>query len=244
MAVGEQKIIFIPHSEQADPSPVGEAIQALGYTTEICCPFLGDSLPPLRHGRPEGYVAAVVFGGAQMVGDAAELDFLATELDWVSEQMVSGAPFLGICLGAQMMAHTLGAKVWERTDGVREIGYHQVNATPAGRGLFPDSMTAYQWHREGFDLPEGTELLATGGEAFYNQAFRHGDNAYAIQFHPEMYVKTMEYWINSEGGAPQLSMPGAQSAAEQRAGAPVHNPIMRRWFDSFLDVWLGPATND
>ncbi len=242
--MGQDRIIFITHSEKADPGPVAEAIQALGYGTEICCPFLGDSLPHLEQGQPEGFAASVVFGGPQMVGDAAELDFLAAELDWVAEQLEHSAPFLGICLGAQMMAHVLGAKVWEHGEGVREIGYHEVNATPAGRGLFPDNLTAYQWHREGFDLPDGAELLASGGEAFYNQAFRYGNNAYGIQFHPEMYVKTMEYWITSEEGAPQLGLPGAQSAAEQRANAHVHNPIMRRWLDGFLNVWLGPADGE
>ena len=63
--------------------------------------------------------------------------------------------------------------MWEHPDGARErIGYHDViNATPVGRGLFPERLTAYQWHREGFDLPHGAELLATGGDAFHNQAF-------------------------------------------------------------------------
>ncbi|MBT3627910.1 MAG: glutamine amidotransferase [Rhodospirillaceae bacterium] len=242
--MGQHRIIFITHSEPADPGPVAEALQALGYDTEICCPFLGDSLPRLEAGRPKGYAASVVFGGAQMVGDAVEMDFLAAELDWVGEQLENGAPFFGICLGAQMMAHALGAKVWEHPDGMREIGYHEINATAAGRELFPESFTAYQWHREGFDLPEGTELLATGGEAFYNQAFRYGENAYGVQFHPEMYPKTMERWITSEAGGPQLSLPGAQMAAEQRALAPVHNPVMRRWLDGFVNAWIGPANGD
>ncbi len=242
--MSQDRIIFITHSEHADPGPVAEALQALGYDTKICCPFLGDSLPRLEAGRPEGYAGSVVFGGAQMVGDAAGLDFLAAELDWVGEQMDSGAPFFGICLGAQMMAHTLGAKVWQYEEEIREIGYHEVNATAAGRELFPERLFAYQWHRQGFDLPAGAELLATGGDTFYNQAFRYGENAYGIQFHPEMYPKTMERWITSETGGPQLGLPGAQTADEQRAQAPVHNPAMRRWLDAFVNSWLGPANGD
>ncbi|HJN60598.1 MAG TPA: gamma-glutamyl-gamma-aminobutyrate hydrolase family protein [Alphaproteobacteria bacterium] len=234
------RIIFITHSERAEPGAVAEALHAHGYTTEICCPFLGDALPPLKDGKPEGFSGAVVFGGAMGVGDAAEMDFIAEEIAWMAGQLDSGAPLLGICLGAQMMAHALGAEVWEHAQGVREIGYHEINAAPAGGGLFPERLTAYQWHREGFDLPRGAELLATGGSAFYNQAFRHGENAYGVQFHPEMIPKTMEYWITSEKGAPQLGMAGAQTAAQQRAAAPRHNPSMRRWLDNFLTVWLGP----
>jgi GMP synthase (glutamine-hydrolysing) len=237
--MGEGRVIFITHSALAEPGAVAAALHARGYMTEICCPFLGDSLPRLQGGRPVGFAAAIVLGGPMVVSDAAEKDFIAAEIAWVASLLASGAPLLGICLGAQMMAHALGAKVWEHPDGVREIGYHRVDPAPAGGALFPGPLIAYQWHREGFDLPAGAELLATGGAAFYHQAFRHGDNSYAIQFHPEMIPPTMERWITSETGAPQLHLPGAQSAQRQRAEAPRHNPAMRRWLDNFIKVWLG-----
>ncbi len=233
------KIIFITHSEHADPGAVADGLHARGFATEICCPMLGDSLPPLADGKPEGYDAAVVFGGPMGVGDAAEMAFLAEEIGWVSAQLERDSPLLGICLGAQMMAHALGAKVWEHPEEVREIGYHPVFAAPAGRGLFPERLIAYQWHREGFDMPADAELLATGEGGFRNQAFRHGANGYAVQFHPEMIPLTMERWVTSEKGAPQLGLPGAQPAERQRAEAPKHDPVMRDWLDKFLALWLG-----
>ena len=107
-----------------------------------------------------------------------------------------------------------------------------------GRGLFPERLLAYQWHREGFDLPRGAELLATGAGPFHNQAFRFGRNAYGVQFHPEMIPRTMERWVTSEKGAPQLSLPGAQPATQQRAEAPQHDPVGRRRLEKFLSVWL------
>jgi GMP synthase (glutamine-hydrolysing) len=232
------KIIFITHSEQADPGAVREALTALDFETEICCPFLGDRLPLLKDGKPQGYAASVVLGGAMSVSDADEMDFVAAEIDWVRSQLESGAPVFGICLGAQIMAHALGASVWEHPGEARQIGYHEIKAAPAGRSLFPERLNAYQWHGESFDLPRGAELLAIGEDAFYNQAFRHGANAYGVQFHPEMIAPTMERWITSENGAPQLTLPDAQSAAQQRAEAPLHNPVMRRWLDKFLAVWL------
>ncbi len=235
------RIIFITHSEHADPGAVADALRACGFATEICCPFLGDSLPPLAQGKPEGYDAAVVLGGPMGVSDAAEMAFLAEEIEWVSAQLERDSPVLGICLGAQMMAHALGAKVWEHPQEAREIGYHPVTATPAGLGIFPERLTVYQWHREGFDMPAGAELLATGDGGFRNQAFRHGENGYAVQFHPEMIPRTMERWVTSEKGAPQLGLPGAQSAEQQRAEAPKHNAAMRRWLEKFLSQWLGAA---
>ena len=235
-----EKIIFVTHSDRADPGAVREALCARGYETEICRPFLGERLPPLKDGKPEGYAASIILGGAMSVSDAAEMDFIAEEIAWARGHLENDAPLLGICLGAQMIACALGAKVWEHPDEGRQIGYHEVHATPAGSGVFPERLTAYQWHRESFDLPRGAELLATGPAAFYNQAFRHGNNAFGVQFHPEMIPRTMERWITSEKGAPQLDLPDAQSAAQQRAEAPLHNPVMRRWLDKFLAVWLGP----
>ncbi len=238
----KSRIIFITHSDHADPGAVADGLHARGFEADICCPFLGDSLPPIAGGRPEGYDAAVVFGGPMGVSDAVEMTFLAEEIEWVSTLLEHDAPLLGICLGAQMMAYALGAQVWEHPEEIREIGYHEINATPEGQSLFPKRLIAYQWHSEGFDVPRSAELLATANGGFRNQAFRHGKNGYAVQFHPEMIPRTMERWVTSEKGAPQLGLPGAQPANVQRAEAPKHDPAMRRWLEGFLDIWL--ALND
>ena len=68
------RIIFITHSEHANPGAVAEALHAHGYETKICCPFLGDALPPLNDGKPEGFAGSIVFGGAMGVKDAAEME--------------------------------------------------------------------------------------------------------------------------------------------------------------------------
>ena len=213
----------------------------MGYKTRVCCPLLGDSLPELHNGKLKEYVASVVFGGPMFVSDADKMSFLEDEITWVSQQLENKSPILGICLGAQIIAHCLGAKVWTHPENIREIGYHKVYATSAGKHLFPNSLKVYHWHREGFDLPDGAHLLATGGKAFYNQAFQFGENAFAVQFHPEMNLPTMERWITSELGAPQLSLPGAQPAELQRAQATDNNRQMRIWLDNFLNDWLGPV---
>ena len=168
--------------------------------------------------KPEGYAASIILGGAMSVSDAAEMDFIAEEIAWVRGHLENDAPLLGICLGAQMIACALGAKVWEHPDEGRQIGYHEVHATPAGSGVFPERLTAYQWHRESFDLPRGAELLATGPAAFYNQAFRHGSNAYGVQFHPEM--------IPANHGA--LDYFGKRRAAARSTGRTIGSATARR----------------
>lgn len=231
-------ILLVTHSEHADPGAVGEALQRQGYRTRTCCPMLGDMLPRLQGGRADGASAVVVFGGPQCISEIEQYPYLRDEIAWIGALVKAGAPVLGICLGAQLIASALGAHVGPHPVGLREIGYHPVEPTGAGRGFLADGFHAYHWHREGFELPEGAELLATG-RMFPNQAFRIGLTAYALQFHPEMTRTIMERWITSEKGAPQLDRPEAQKAEAQRAAAATHLPLVHAWVDGFLRRWLG-----
>ena len=234
------KVLLVVHSEHANPGNVEDGIRALGYETERCCPMLGDTLPAIVGGRPDGYVAAVVFGGPQLISEEGGQGYIREEIEWVGAQARADAPLLGICLGAQMIAASFGCTVGPHPDGVREIGFHTVRALPAGAGLFDDEALFYQWHREGFEMPPGAVPLATADD-YPNQAFQLGANVYGIQFHPEITAATVEMWITSERGAPQLTMRGAQSADEQRRLAPECIADMRRWLAPFLDRWIGPA---
>ena len=236
MSRGE--IILITHSALADPGAVRSMLSSMDYKTTICCPMLGDQLPEFIEGHPQGYKGSIIFGGPMMVSDADSMDFLAAEMSWIETHLASTTPILGVCLGAQMIAHVLGARIWNDPNGIREIGYHTINSTIAGRYIFPQSLKVYQWHSEGFDLPFSAELLATSNSIFRNQAFRYGKKVYALQFHPEMTETTMERWITSETGAPQLQLPGAQNAAEQRKQAIANNNEMLKWLKSFLAEWL------
>lgn len=231
-------ILFVTHSEHADPGAVGEALERQGYRTRKCCPMLGEALPRLQGGRADGASAVVVFGGPQCVSEIDQHPYLRDEIAWIGALVKAGAPVLGICLGAQLIASALGAKVGPHPEGLREIGYHPIDPAGEGRSMLEPGFHAYHWHREGFDLPEGAELLATG-RMFRNQAFRLGRAAYALQFHPEMTRTIMERWITSEKGAPQLDRPEAQPAHAQRAAAATHEPRVHAWLDRFLRQWLG-----
>src|SRR6266550_4274189 len=115
-------------------------------------------------------------------------------IDWLAVPLAEQKPFLGICLGAQLLVRQLGGRVYFHPEGKVEVGYYPIRPTDLGRtvcGYWPDHV--YQWHREGFDLPSGAALVAEG-ELFPVQAFRHGACAYAIQFHPEVTHAMMCRW--------------------------------------------------
>ena len=96
-------------------------------------------------------------------------------------------------------------------------------------------MQVFQWHKEGFELPDGAELLAEG-DAYPNQAYRYGANAYAIQFHPEVTEAMHRQWV--QRGAQRLSEPGAQPAEEQLRNRHRYDQQVEQWLDRFLPYWL------
>ena len=179
------KILIILHQERSSPGRVGQKLVQRGYSLDIRKPRFGDPLPQTL----SDHAGAVVFGGPMSAND--DEDYIRTETDWISVPLKEQAPFLGICLGAQMLVNTLGGRVFGYPDERAEIGYYPIRATKAGQDLVEWPEQVYQWHREGFDLPTDATLLAEGGEFFPNQAFRIGHSAFGIQFHAELTLAMM-----------------------------------------------------
>ncbi len=226
------RILTLIHKETTVPGLVGRKLNELGYELDICAPIFGEPLPD----DLENYAAVLVFGGPMSVND--DEPYLHKEMAWIRQVIDTGIPYFGICLGAQMLAKVLGAKVQTHGNALEEIGYYPVYATAAGEALFPPYMKMYQWHKDGFDLPEGAVLLATGDD-FPNQAFRWGDNAYGVQFHPEMTADMVDFWTTQ--GAHLLGAPNAQSRTEQRAGYAQYSAGVEQWLETFLKNWLSNA---
>ncbi len=231
------RIVLVTHSERANPGRVREALHARGCETELCHVAGGASLPAMKGGRLQGYDGAVVFGGPMSACDLDEHPFLRAETAWIGAQLAADAPLLGICLGAQIMARALGARVYPHPDEMCEVGYRPLYPTAAGCAHFPFPLHVYHWHREGFDLPPGAVLLARG-EIFENQAFSHGARAFGVQFHPEMMPATLERWLGNEKAQRYFLRAEVPSAERQRADAPRYDPAVQRWLDRFLDRWL------
>lgn len=222
-------ILVILHQEHSSPGRVGQALQGLGFTLDIRRPRFGDPLPDTM----DEHAGAIVFGGPMSANDSD--DYIRREIAWTAVPLRDRKPFLGICLGAQMLARQLGSRVDLHPEGHVEIGYYPVRPTEAGRGVakdWPDRV--YQWHREGFDLPHGADLLAEG-DAFPVQAFRYG-TAYALQFHPDVTHAMMCRWTTR--GHERLSLPGAKPRAEHFSDRPVYDLAARAWLIDFLGHWM------
>ena len=171
----------------------------------------------------------------QSANDAESKAYLRQEIDWIGRRVASGRRYLGICLGGQLLARALGAKVAPHRDGMSEIGYYPVYPTAEGRDVNPAGLHVYHWHKEGFELPAGATLLACG-DTFPHQAYRYGSTAYGLQFHPEVTTGLASAWIKS--AADHLVRPGAQAGEHQMALAARFDRGLHDWFDRFLDRWL------
>src|SRR6201991_4768466 len=141
-------VLIVLHQETSTPGRVGNALRALGDALDIRRPRFGDALPETL----DGHAGAVIFGGPMSANDGD--DFVRREIDWIEIPLREQRPFLGICLGAQMLARQLGATVAPHREGRVEVGYYPIRPTAAGHALsteWPERV--YHWHGEGFQLP-------------------------------------------------------------------------------------------
>jgi GMP synthase (glutamine-hydrolysing) len=225
-------VLIVLHQEQSTVGRIGLHLHALGIPLDVRRPRLGDTLPDTL----AVHAGAVILGGPMSVNDPDP--YIRDEIEWIKVPLAENRPFLGICLGAQMLARHLGAPVGLHPDGKVEVGYYPIRVTPAGRATVETWPPAvYQWHREGFELPRGAELLAEG-DIFKVQAFRYGSSAYGIQFHAEVTHAMMCRWTTQ--GHDRMAQPGAKSRSEHFADRPVYDLAIRTWLAAFLDRWCEP----
>lgn len=227
------KILIILHQETSTPGRVGQRLVQRGFALDIRRPPLGDALPETL----DEHAGAIMFGGPMSANDSEE--FVSREIDWLKVPLRENRPFFGICLGAQKLARHLGGSVEARDDGQVEVGYYPLKPTAAGSALLDWPSMIYQWHREGFTLPDGATLLAQG-DAYPNQAFQYGDKAFGVQFHAELTMAMMMRWTVK--GAARMACPGAMARRAQHIeGRMLYDAAISRWLDDFLNLWIGRA---
>lgn len=181
----------------------------------------------------------VVMGGPIGVYETADYPFLTDEITCISRRLNSGRPVLGICLGAQLMAAALGARVFPGGNG-KEIGWGHISspldsAPPTWfRPLLAPGLQILHWHGDTFELPAGATRLART-ERYENQAFTWNDNALGLQFHPEVTAQDLESWY--VGHAAELHHCGI-SVAELRAASEKHAPRLEMAAKEFWNLWL------
>jgi len=198
----------------------------------------GDPLPDWRE-----FDLVVAMGGPMSVNDEAEHPWLIAEKRLIREAVVAGAGFWGACLGVQLLASSLGARVY--AGELPEVGVLPVTLTDAGRedpvmGALPDELPTLQWHGDTFDLPDGAVLLA-GSPSYPNQAFRYGRAAYGVQFHLEVkdemareWAQVPEYVASLEQALGPGSAPGLFDEFDRAAEG--MRELGRRMFERWVDV--------
>ncbi|MDT3381787.1 glutamine amidotransferase [Labrys neptuniae] len=226
------KILIVLHQEHSSPGRIGRFLIERGYELDIRRPRFNDPLPETMR----DHAGAVIFGGPMSVNDQEA--WIRREIDWIGVPLNENKPFLGVCLGAQMLTRHLGGRVSRHEGGQVEIGYWPIEPTAEGRSLMSWPSHVYHWHNEGSEHVRGTRLLATGS-TFANQAFACGRAAYGLQFHPEVTYLMMNRWTT--GSEESFKLPGAQDREQQFSGRWQYDPGMQQWLHGFLDLWLMPA---
>lgn len=226
-----KRILAILHRSCGDMGKIGRYLQAMGYELDVRCIIEGEKLPDASD-----YAGVVVFGGLMSANDCQRIEGIREEIAWIPSVIKARVPYLGICLGAQLLARALGAGVTPKHDNSVEIGYHLIKPTNKDFGLFPEEgMRFYQWHLEGFSIPEGCIRLAES-DCFPNQAFCFNPNVIGLQFHPEATREMIDCWVQRE---PQhLGLSGAQSYKMQVELDRECSPLVETWLQNFLSKWL------
>jgi len=203
------------HIIQNDPEvPPGSITAQLTLPYCVHHHYLDGRLP-----RLEDISALIVLGGAMGANDDCKHPFLAELKALIRTVVAAGVPYFGVCLGGQLLAAALGANVasnrWE------EIGNFSADLTAEGKmdllfkGISPEFAT-FQWHHDSFDLPAGGVLLASSA-ACPHQAFRVGDSAWGVQFHPEVteeIIRCWSAWDKSTSGRVEELVAGFKAEAE------------------------------
>jgi GMP synthase-like glutamine amidotransferase len=155
--------------------------------------------PGIHFPKLDDFTHIVFLGGPMNVYEEDRYPFLRDEDLFIKEAIQRGKSVLGICLGAQLIAKALGAKVFKAP--IKEIGWYDVSLTKIGSNdpLFsnlPKTFPVFQWHEDTFEIPEKAKLLAIS-DSVLHQAFRYGENAYGLQFHLEVTREMIAEWMKT-----------------------------------------------
>ena len=224
-------ILIVMHQETSTPGRVGHALRQRGYPLDMRRPRFGDPLPETL----AGHAGVVVFGGPMSANDPD--DFVRHEIDWLGVPLKEKKPFLGICLGAQMLAQHLGAASTSIPDGQAEVGYYPIRPTDGRVATSARSGRShvYQWHREGFDSAAGAPPARARATSSRVQAFRTAvPRPMRIQFHPEVTHAMMCRWTTAGTNGCTAGRQVAGRTFRRPAPSTIPRPRLARRFSQSL----------
>jgi len=221
-------VLVFQHEAHDGPGYIGEALLRRGARLTTIRFDKGETIP-----EGSAYDLLLVMGGTMNVYQEDKFPWLIEETQAIRQAVEGGKAVLGICLGGQLLAKALGARV--HLGAAREIGLIPIGLNPAGEvdPLFDglSRLEAAEWHDDTFDIPNGAIPLASS-EGCAHQAFRFGQFAYGLQFHPEVSPMMLAEWIKEAGQSPdessfQRSMESQARALQTQADRLVDNLIRK-----------------
>ncbi len=231
------RILVVEHEANAGAGVVGRSLQAAGARLDVFGPEAGIAIPA----DLTGFDGLIVLGGSPGPTDDDSAPWLVDARRLVAEALDAHIPYLGICLGAQILAVVAGGVVSDAA--VPEVGLTDLELTPEASedpllGGLGDGLRAMQWHfLEVTELPAGSVSLCRS-DACRNQAFRVGEQAWGVQFHLEADAETARAWAEPSGAVADLARVNLSSAdvidpmrAHETELATLWAVVARRWLD-------------
>jgi len=233
----DMNVLIIKHIDVEGPGLIEHCLKQEKIPYRIL-----DLKPSVHCPKLEDITHIVLLGGPMNVYEEDRYPFLREEDLFIKEAIQRGKAILGICLGAQLIAKALGAKVFKAP--VKEIGWYDVSLTKIGSqdplfSCLPKTFPVFQWHEDTFEIPKSGKLIATSSPVSH-QAFRYGEKVYGLQFHLEVTEEMIQEWVETyeeEFKGPQASPPSSKAEIMNETEIKIETYIRRGI--SFLTKFFG-----
>ncbi len=230
MAINTMKLHYLQHVPFEGLGIIKPWAEANGFKISCSRLYAGEKLPKM-----EAFDWLIVMGGPMGIFDDTEYPWLVAEKEFIKRAVDTNKTVLGICLGAQLMADVLGAKVYPGPQ--KEIGWFPIQRAQNAPMLIPEELMVFHWHGDTFELPDGAVRLASS-EACANQGFVYNHRAIGLQFHMETTPESMNALIKNCSDE-LTNATFIQTAEQMRNGRPLINQInaaMEHLLDAILAV--------